>query len=106
MSSPEQRKYPRIKPPRSVVVAWQAGTTRDVSYVDNLALGGLFVKTKKSVPLRALVQVLLDMPLGQVRARAVVRRIWEHHGIGIQIISMEPEDRARLYRQMKSFAEA
>ena len=103
MSVPqEQRKYPRLKPPKTVVVAWQSGVQRDVSYLDDVALGGLYVRTKKKVALRSLVQFLLDMPLGQVRGRAVVRRVSEHHGFGVQIIAMEQEDRARFFRQLKA----
>lgn len=102
MSATEQRKYPRLKPPKSVVVAWQSGVLRDVSYVDSLGLSGLFLRTKKPVALRSLVQILLDMPVGQVRARAVVRWVKEQQGIGLQIIAMGQEDRARLFRQLKA----
>jgi PilZ domain len=101
MKYEEQRQHPRIKPPKSVVVAWQSGTQRDVCYVENLALGGLYVRTKKRVPLRSLVQILLDMPVGQVRGRAVVRRHGEDHGMGLQIIAMDPSDRARLRQQLR-----
>ena len=101
MSVTHERKYPRLKPPKTFVVAWQSGVQRDVSYVDNLGLSGLYLRTKKKVALRSLVQILLDMPLGQVRCRAVVRWVSEHHGMGVQIIAMDPEDRARLFRQLK-----
>jgi hypothetical protein len=60
----------------------------------------LYVRTKKKIPLRSAVQILLDMPVGQVRARAVVRRHADH-GMGIQIIAMEPDDRARLLQQLR-----
>jgi PilZ domain len=100
MKHEDKRQHPRIKPPKSVVVAWQSGTLRDVCYVENLALGGLFVRTKKKVPLRSAVQILLDMPVGQVRGRAVVRRVADQ-GIGIQIIAMDPSDRARLRQQLR-----
>lgn len=102
MSATEQRKYPRLKPPKSIVVAWQSGVLRDVSYVDSLGLSGLFLRTKKQVALRSLVQILLDMPVGQVRARAVVRWVKEQQGIGLQIIAMGQEDRARLFQQLKA----
>jgi hypothetical protein len=106
IESPEQRKYPRVKPPKSVVAAWQAGTQRGVSFVDNLAVGGLFVRTKERLPLRCLVQVLLDLPVGQVRGRAIVRRIREGHGIGVQFIAMDPTDRARLFQQVNTLLPA
>jgi hypothetical protein len=84
MSVPrEQRKYPRLKPPKTFVVVWQSGVQRDVSYVESLGLSGLHFRTKKKVALRSLVQILLDMPLGQVRGRAVVRWVSERHGIGL-----------------------
>lgn len=74
MSADDQRRHPRCKPPKTVVVAWQAGMQRDVSRVDSLALGGLFLRTKKPVAIRSMVQILLDMPIGQVRGRGIVRR--------------------------------
>ena len=97
----EQRAYPRIKPQSSVLIAWRSGMQREVSYVEDLAIGGVFLRTKKKVAIRSLVQVLLDMPLGQVRGRGVVRRHQEHYGIAVQFIAMDPEDRGRLIRQIR-----
>ena len=88
-----------------MVVAWQSGVLREVSYVENIGLGGMYLKTKKPVPVRSLVQVLLDMPVGQVRARGLVRRVRDQQGMGIQIIAMDPEDRARLFQQMRALVE-
>jgi hypothetical protein len=102
MFAPEQRYYPRVKPPRLVVAAWQAGTRRGVSFLDSLSVGGLFVRTKEALPQRCLMQILLDLPVGQVRCRAIVRRISENHGVGVQIIAMDPSDRARLSEQMRA----
>jgi len=106
MNAPDQRRYPRVKPPRSVVAAWQAGTQRGVSFVESLGVGGLFVRTKERVPLRCLVQVLLDLPVGQVRGRAIVRRVRDGQGMGVQFIAMDPTDRARLFQQMKTLLPA
>jgi Tfp pilus assembly protein PilZ len=102
----EQRKYPRVKPPRSVVAAWQVGTQRGVSFVESLAVGGLFVRTKETFPVRSLVQILLDLPVGQVRGRAIVRRVREGHGVGVQFIAMDPTDRARLFQQINTLLPA
>lgn len=96
------RRYPRVRPPKEVVVAWQSGVRRGVSYVDNLGVGGMFVRTRDSVPVRGMVQILLDMPVGQVRCKAVVRRVRENHGMAVQIVDMDPSDRARLSQQMKT----
>jgi hypothetical protein len=97
----EQRAYPRIRPPASVLGAWRSGMQREVSNVENLAIGGVFLRTRKKVAIRSLVQVLLDMPQGQVRGRGIVRRHQEHHGIAVQFIAMDPEDRGRLLRQLR-----
>ena len=101
MLAPDQRKYPRVKPPRSFLAAWESGLTRDVSYVDSLALGGLFLRTKRPVPPRSSVLLLLDTPAGQIRGRAIVRRVHEKIGMALQIIAMDPGDRALLSRELR-----
>lgn len=106
MFAPEQRKYPRVRPPKSVLAAWQAGTRRGVSFLDSLSVGGFFVRTREALPLRCLVQILLDLPVGQVRCRAIVRRIRENYGVALQIIAMEPSDRARLFEQVRALLPA
>jgi putative N-acetylmannosamine-6-phosphate epimerase len=102
MFAPEQRYYPRVKPPKSIVAAWQAGTRRGVSFLDSLSVGGFFVRTKESLPVRCLVKILLDLPGGQVRCRAIVRRVLENYGVAVQIIAMDPSDRARLFEQVRT----
>jgi hypothetical protein len=97
----DQRKHPRVKPPKSFLVAWQSGMTRDVSYMDSLALGGLFIRTRRPLPLRSAVQLLLDTPAGQIRGRAIVRRVHQNTGMALQIIAMDPGDRALLHRELR-----
>ena len=100
--APDQRRYPRVKPPQTAVVAWQVGTHRGVSYIESLGVGGLFIRTREKLALRSLVQVLLDLPVGQVRCKAVGRRVSENHGMAVQIIEMDISARSRLSQQMKS----
>ena len=59
----ELRRYPRVRSPKGLVVAWQSGTRRTVSYLESLALGGLFVLTRQPVPLRSMVKILLNFQL-------------------------------------------
>lgn len=106
MNAQELRRHPRVKPPKTVLVGWQSGTVRGVSYAESLSVSGAFVRTKETVPLRSLVQVLLDMPVGQVRGRAIVRRISENKGMAVEIIAMDQEDRGRLLRQMRELLQA
>jgi hypothetical protein len=48
-----------------------------------------------------MINMLLDMQNGDVRARAIVRRVTPSEGMGIEFISMSPEDRARLNQQLQ-----
>jgi hypothetical protein len=101
MGDAELRRYPRVVPPRSLRVAWQSGTLRAVSYLASMGLGGVFVITGQPVPIRSMVKVLLDLPVGEVRARAVVRRVTPARGMGIEFIAMTQEDRARLGKTLQ-----
>jgi hypothetical protein len=96
----EQRRYPRVEPPKNLVVAWQSGTRRAVSRLESIALGGLFILTRQPVALRSMVKVLLDLQFGEVRARAVVRRVMPLRGMAVEFIAMTQEDRARLNKAL------
>ena len=96
----ELRRYPRVVPPKRLIVAWESGTRRAVSYLESLGLGGLFVLTQQPAPLRSMVKILMDLPFGEVRARAVVRRVTPSHGMAIEFIAMTQEDRARLSKAL------
>jgi hypothetical protein len=43
----------------------------------------------------------MDLPFGEVRARAVVRRVTPALGMGIEFIAMTQEDRARLNKALQ-----
>ena len=101
MGEAERRRYPRVVAPKSVVVAWQSGTRRSVSYMESIALGGLFVLTGHPVPIRSMVKVLMDLQFGEVRARGVVRRVMPTRGMAVEFIAMTQEDRARLNRALQ-----
>jgi hypothetical protein len=90
------RRYPRMKSPKGLSVAWQTATRRLVSYVDMLGLGGLFIRTKEPPEKGTILQLLIDIPGGGVRARAIVRDIKPGEGMGVGIVSMSQEDRVRL----------
>jgi PilZ domain len=95
----QRRRYVRVKSPE-LLVAWQANTTRSVSRLETLGLGGMFVLTSQAPPIRSMVKLLLDLPQGEVRARAVVRRVNPLKGMGVEFISMTQEHRARLNKSL------
>jgi hypothetical protein len=90
------RRYPRAKSPKGLNVAWQSATQKLVSRVATLGLGGLFIRSKEPPATGTIIQLLIDIPGGGVRARAVVRDIQPGDGMGLGIVSMSQEDRARL----------
>lgn len=96
-----RRKYPRLKPPKSAVVAWKTHEQHEVSRVTTIALGGLFIQTTNPPKKGSMLQMLIVTPRGYVRLRASVRSVFAGEGMGVAIVSMEPEDRGRLDRWLK-----
>lgn len=89
------RRYPRVKAPAGLCVAWQTASKRSVSYVKTMGLGGLFIRTKDPVATGTIIKLLIDIPGGGVRGRAIVRNVKAGQGMGVVIVSMGPEDRMR-----------
>jgi len=88
----EMRRYPRRNTYKAMLVVWKKGSQKYVSSVENLGLGGLFICTQQPPPVGTSLQLLFNVPEGEVRVRAIVR------GMGLAVFSMEQEHRARLDR--------
>jgi len=99
-----KRRYPRVKVPKNALVAWKNGSQKFVSPVENLALGGLFIRTKNPLHVGTMLQMMFNAPQGQVRVRAVVRNVKAGEGMGVAIVSMEQEDRGRVDQWLKQLA--
>ncbi len=95
------RRYPRLSSPKGTILAWQSASMRHVSRVANLGLGGLYIRAMEPPPPGTFIQLLLDAPTGEVRARAVVQRSKPKEGMGVKFVAMQPEDRARFARWLK-----
>lgn len=98
------RRYPRGPSPKGTLLAWQAAGKKSVSYVGNLGLGGLYIRALEPPPPGAFIQLLLDVPAGEVRARALVQRSKPKEGMGVKFIAMQHEDRGRLSQWLKTLA--
>jgi PilZ domain len=103
--SPTTRRYPRMKAPKSAVVAWKTAEWQEVSQVKTIALGGLFIRTKNPPKAGSTIQMLIVTPRGYLRTRANVRDVIAGEGMGVAIVSMEPEDRGKLERWLRQLAE-
>ena len=85
-------------------MAWQSANKRVVSRVDNFGLGGLYIRTPDPPAIGTFIQLLLDAPTGEVRARAVVQRCRPKEGMGVKFVAMQQDDRARFAGWLKSLA--
>jgi hypothetical protein len=95
------RQHPRLSSPKSTTVAWQSAGMRDVSHIANLGLGGLYIRTADPPPPGSSIQLLLDVPTGEVRVRAVVQRSKSKEGMSVKFVAMQQEHRARFARWLK-----
>jgi len=95
------RRHPRISSPRGTILAWRSGSMRQVSRVANLSMGGFCVRTSEPPPAGTLIQLLLEAPTGQIRARAMVQWSEPQAGMGVKLVAMEQEDHARLANWLK-----
>jgi hypothetical protein len=95
------RRHPRAKAPAGMMVAWQSGRHRAVSFLETIALGGCFIRTLDPPPVSSLVKLLIELPTGDVNARAIVRRVAPSRGMAVEIIAMTQESRAMLRQLLK-----
>ena len=95
------RRYPRFPCPKGTHLAWQTANKRVVSSIVNLGLGGLYIRTVEPPSPGTFIQLLLDVPAGEVRARAVVQRSKPKEGMGVKFVAMQQEDRARFDQWLK-----
>ena len=100
----DRRCYPRLLSPKGTIVAWQTANKRVVSSVDNFGLGGLYIRTPDPPATGTFIQLLLEAPTGEVRARAVVQRSRPKEGMGVKFVAMQQEDRARFAGWLKSLS--
>ena len=98
------RRYPRISSPKGTILTWRGGFIRRVSRVANLSLGGLYIRTSEPPPTGAVVELLLNVPAGEVRARAVVQWSEPKKGVGVKFVAMQQEDHARFASWLKRFS--
>ena len=86
-------------------MGWQGAGKRNVSNAEELGIGGVFLLVAHPLSAGTHVEMLFDVPGGEVRARAIVRHGRSGHGMGVQFVHMGSDDRARLHRFVKQLAE-
>jgi hypothetical protein len=92
------RRYERIGLRRGPLIAWQGPSGRTVSRVVTLGLGGLFIEAAEPASIGAGIKIVFRVAGAEVCARAMVRNSDPGKGMGVEFVSMRPEDRARINR--------
>jgi hypothetical protein len=95
------RKYERIELPKGMIVAWQGGGRREVARISSLSLGGVFIRTPVPPAAGTFLQMVFEIPGGDIRARGTVVYSRPDKGMGVQFRGMEAEQRARLAQLLK-----
>jgi curved DNA-binding protein CbpA len=93
-----RRKYSRIRAPKGMLVGWKSAGQTSTSRAENMGLGGLYLHVANPPSEGSSIELILDLPTGQFRARAIVRRVTLGKGMGVQFVQMKPEDRAKLHQ--------
>jgi tetratricopeptide (TPR) repeat protein len=91
-----RRKYPRIRASKVMLVGWKSIGQMSTSRAGTMSLGGIFLHASNPPSEGSPIEIVLELPTGQVRARAIVRNLSSGKGMGIQFVEMKPQDRAKL----------
>ena len=96
LTSPSRRCTARLAAPEDVWVYWRCDGLDDLSHVQNISLGGLFIETSRQKAEGTIVSLSFLVREGQVRADAVVRHAASGTGIGLKFRAVREEDRPYL----------
>ena len=96
-----KRKHPRIELPKGMLVAWQGGGHREAARISSLSLGGIFINTPDPAPSGTILQLVFEIPGGDVRARGTVVYSRPGKGMGVQFRGMVGNERSRLAYLLK-----
>ena len=93
LTSPSRRFTSRVEAPEDVWVYWRCDGFDDLSHVQNIGIGGLFIETPRRTVEGTNVSLSFLVREGQVRADAVVRHVVSGTGIGVKFRAVREEDR-------------
>jgi c-di-GMP-binding flagellar brake protein YcgR len=96
-----RRQHKRVDNPESVWVYWRCGRSEDTSRVRDISIGGVFVETKKTLPIDADVELNFLVVDGGILAKAAVRYVLPGVGVGLQFKNVRTEDQPQFESMMK-----
>jgi len=92
----EKRTLPRIALPRGMSITWKAQGETVVSRVQDISASGLSIAAPEPPAIGEQIEVQFVVPAGEVHARAIVRHVRQRQGMGVELVEIEPDCRARL----------
>ena len=86
----------RVDAPEGVRVYWSCPERSDVSRIQNLSFGGVYIVTHKPQSVGAKAEIDFLVEDGQIRTKAVVRHVESASGMGLQFTGVAQDDRPHL----------
>ena len=96
ITTPCRRLTSRVEAREDVWVYWRCNGRDDVSRVQDISVGGLFVETPKSFPAATVTKLHFLVQEGQIRADAVVQYVKPNSGLGLKFTAVTEDDRPKL----------
>jgi PilZ domain len=96
-----RRQHKRVDNPESVWVYWRCGRSEDTSRIRDISIGGVFVETKKTLPIDADVELNFLVEDGGILAKGAVRFVLPGVGVGLQFKNVRTEDQPHFEAMMK-----
>jgi len=96
-----RRQHKRVENPQAVWVYWRCGRNEDTSRVRNMSVGGVFIETKKTLPIDATVELNFLVEDGGIIAKAAVRFVLPGVGLGLQFKNVSAEHQPQFANMMK-----
>lgn len=109
-SAPSRRMTSRVHVPGDVWVYWRCHGQEDVSLVQNMSMGGLFLETQQERAPGTEARLHFLAQEGQIRADAVVCHTRAGAGLGLKFTALREQDRPKLaalltrLRKMQQFS--
>lgn len=97
---PSRRLSSRIETHPGIWVYWLCDGRADVSPVQNVSLGGVFLDTPKACPIDSRAEIHFCVQEGQIRTEGIVRHVAPGRGLGLKFTAIKEPDRPNLIRLM------
>ena len=91
-----RRKYARVRAPERMWITWKSAGQTSTARAEVMGLGGFYLCAKKPPSEGSTIELIFDLPTGQVCGRGIVRNSTPGKGMGVQFVQLRPEDRVKL----------